>query len=164
MKTLILNADYKPLSIIDIRRAVVLEKVNPNITALSHYSDKNIKSVTGHVRIPAVMVYSKYIHVVRKKSPSKRAIRIRDKNKCVYCNLLLDVDSFTIDHIIPVSRFKNRTRANTWENKISCCKKCNLKKGNRTPEEANMKMFFQPRRMDLILMIEDIPAEWNDYI
>ena len=78
MKTLMLNANYRPLSIISIRRAVVLDQ-KPNVTALCYYDNYSIKTMQGEIQVPAVMVYSKYIHVVRKKSPSKRAIRMRDK-------------------------------------------------------------------------------------
>lgn len=158
-----LNADYRPLSVIDIRRAVVLDMNSPNVTALSYYCEC-IRSISGHVKIPAVMVYSKYVHVVRKKSPSKRAIKMRDGNKCAYCGILLDNDNFTIDHVVPVSRFKNKTKANTWENKVSCCQKCNLKKGNKTPEEANMRMLFKPKKLDMVFIVDQIPQEWKEYM
>lgn len=162
MKTLILNANYRPLSIIDMRRAVVLD-TKPNITALCYY-EQGIMSMNGEIKIPAVMVYSKYIHVVRKKSPSKRAIRMRDKSRCAYCDLFLEGTDFTIDHVIPVSRFKTRYQSNTWENLVSCCKGCNLKKGNRTPEEASMTLLIKPKQVEVMFIMEEIPQEWSNYM
>lgn len=163
MKTLVLNSDYRPLSVIDIKRAVVLEFNNSNITALSYYT-KTIRSVNEDIRIPAVMVYSKYIKLQRKKYPSKRAIRIRDKNKCLYCDVDLTYENLTIDHVIPVSRFKIKSHANTWENQVCCCRKCNNKKGNRTPEEANMKLLRQPKKVEALFLLDNIPEEWKIYL
>lgn len=163
MRTLMLNLDGMPLSVVNIRRAIVLDLNNSNVTVLRYY-DKEILSSNGKVKIPAVMIYSRYININRKKTPSKRAIRMRDKNKCVYCEIDLHSDIFTIDHVIPVSRFKNKSAANTWENQVSCCRKCNHKKGNRTPEEANMKMLSKPQKMEILFLVDNIPEEWESYI
>lgn len=163
MKTLILNADYTPLSIINIRRAIVLDLNNTNISVLSYYK-KRLCSSSGEVKIPAVMVYSKYIRISYKKFPSKRAIRTRDRSKCGYCNKELHTEELTIDHIIPVSRFKQKSQANTWENQVSCCRKCNLSKGNRTPQEAGMNLLITPKKAELLLVVENVPEEWLDYI
>jgi CRISPR/Cas system Type II protein with McrA/HNH and RuvC-like nuclease domain len=163
MRTLMLNLDGIPLSVVSIRRAIVLDMNNPNVTVL-HYYDKEILSMNGKVKIPAVMIYSKYININRKKTPSKRAIRMRDKNRCLYCNIDLFNEIFTIDHVIPVSRFKTKSAANTWENQVSCCRKCNHKKGNRTPEEANMKMIAKPQKMEILFLVDNVPQEWESYI
>lgn len=163
MKTLILNADSKPLSVIDIRRAVILEMNNPSITALSYY-EKKILSTSGEVKIPAVMIYSRYIKVSRNRSPSKRAIRIRDKNKCAYCGIVLPNADLTIDHIVPVSRFQDKLKANTWENQVSCCRICNLKKGNKTPSEAGMVLLYKPQKAERLFLMENIPQEWSNYL
>lgn len=163
MRTLMLNLDGVPLSIVSIRRAIVLGMNNSNVTVLSYY-DKEITSTNGKIKIPAVMIYSKYIGINRKKYPSKKAIRLRDKNKCAYCNVELHSEIFTIDHVVPISRFKHKSSANTWENQVSCCKKCNHKKGNRTPEEANMKMFVIPQKMDILFLVDNVPKEWESYI
>lgn len=166
MKTLVLNADGKPLSIISFKRAISLEvKKNSRITAICYY-ENSINSTSGTVKIPAVMMYSRFIKISHKRSPSKRAIRIRDGNKCGYCGISLTNDNFTIDHIIPVSRFINKKIANTWENQISCCKKCNLKKGNKTPDEAGMELLFIPRKVEMLFLLEHIPPpkEWQEFI
>lgn len=163
MKTLILNADSRPLSIISMKRAVVLDLRQSNIASLCYY-DQFIKSASGIFKIPAVMMYSKYIKIPPKKSLSKKAVRFRDNNTCAYCNIKLDADIFTIDHIIPVSRFDNRLKANTWENVVSCCKKCNLTKGNKTPEEAGMELMNPPRKIDRLFIMDNIPKEWEVYM
>jgi len=158
-----LNLDGQPLSIVNIKRAIVLGMNNSNTTVLRYY-DRTISSVNGKIQIPAVMIYSKYVKINRKKTPSKRAIRARDKNKCLYCGIDLYSEIFTIDHVVPVSRFKKKSSANTWENQVSCCRKCNCKKGNRTPEEANMKMISKPKKMEILFLVDSIPEEWKDYL
>lgn len=158
-----LNLDGQPLSIVNIKRAIVLDMNNSNTTVLRYY-DRTISSVNGKIKIPAVMIYSKYIKINRRKTPSKRAIRVRDKNKCLYCGIDLHSEIFTIDHVVPVSRFKQKSSANTWENQVSCCRKCNYKKGNRTPEEANMKMISKPKKMEILFLVDSIPKEWRDYL
>jgi 5-methylcytosine-specific restriction endonuclease McrA len=121
-------------------------------------------SASAEFPIPAVMIYSKYIKIKRKKFPSKRAIRLRDKGQCGYCGLFLSPENLTIDHVVPISRFKEKSQANTWENQISCCWQCNNSKGNRTPQEAGMSMLFTPRRIDILFLLETIPQEWNNYL
>ena len=121
-------------------------------------------SVSGEIQVPAVMIYSKYIRIKRKLFPSKRAIRIRDKNQCGYCGQFLSSDNMTIDHVIPVSRFIDKSQANTWENQITCCIKCNNSKGNQTPQEAGMQMLFTPKRVDMLFSIDNIPEEWKAYV
>jgi hypothetical protein len=34
----------------------------------------------------------------------------------------------------------------TWDNVVACCRKCNLKKGDKTPDQARMKLRVAPRR------------------
>ena len=163
MKTLVLNSNGEPLSIISMHRAVVLSMRSDNISVLCFY-DKKIVSASAEFPIPAVMIYSKYINIKRRKFPSKRAIRLRDKSQCGYCGQFLSPENLTIDHVIPISRFKEKSQANTWENQIACCWKCNNSKGNQTPQEAGMKMLFTPKKIDILFLLESIPQEWSRYI
>ena len=163
MKTLILNADSRPLSIVSDRRAVVLDLNNSNVTALSYY-DQFISTTNGSIPIPAVMIYSKYILIDRKAIPTKKSIKLRDNNKCGYCGIYLSSETFTIDHIIPISKFSNKMEANTWENLVSCCRKCNSLKGDKTLAEARMTLLIKPKPFNQMLPCESIPEEWTKYI
>jgi hypothetical protein len=42
----------------------------------------------------------------------------------------------TIDHVLP----RAQGGQTTWDNLVGCCFACNQKKGNRTPEQAGMKL------------------------
>jgi len=70
---------------------------------------------------------------------SRKNVFRRDRYTCQYCGAR-GVE-LTLDHVTPRSR-GGRT---TWENLVTACKACNTKKGNRTPEEAGMRLLKRPR-------------------
>ena len=135
----LLNADYSFLNVVNWKRAMCLiakEKVQ-----VLKYSDRIIRSAEGIVmKVPVVMKLITLVRAVyRSRVPfSKRNVHIRDGFKCAYCGD--DTGRLTIDHIIPRSR-KGKTN---FENCVSCCKKCNTRKGDRTPTEANMFLKVRP--------------------
>lgn len=143
MNCIVLNLDYQPLSIISWKRALVLLMKNANITVLD-YHEKKVSSETNLHRIPSLVVYNKFVKIKKGSAPTKRKIMVRDDKTCQYCSTKLHSNA-TIDHIVPASRFKNRAESNTWENLVACCRSCNSKKGNRTPDEAGMKLISKPK-------------------
>jgi 5-methylcytosine-specific restriction endonuclease McrA len=76
----------------------------------------------------------------------------------VYCG---SEKNLTIDHIIP----RSRGGKNTWTNLITCCSSCNLKKANKTPEEANMKMRYRAYEPTVFSSIisSDVEVLWDDF-
>lgn len=71
---------------------------------------------------------------------NRRNIFARDRNRCQYCGKKFPTSELSLDHIFPRSR---GGRAD-WTNIVCCCVKCNVRKGGRTPEEANMKLIAEP--------------------
>ncbi len=71
---------------------------------------------------------------------TRKNIYFRDGNVCQYCGKKFSTIDLNIDHVIP----KSQGGKNTWENLACSCIKCNQKKKNRTPEEANMKLITIP--------------------
>ena len=65
------------------------------------------------------------------------AIRIKilqiDNYMCAYCGRKAN----TVDHIIPQSEGGSEEETNL----VACCKRCNMKKSNRFPEQANMQFW-----------------------
>ena len=78
----------------------------------------------------------------RNKSPSlsNRTLFERDRNICGYCGGVFTKKELTRDHIKPVSK----GGLDVWENVVTCCYGCNQWKGDRTPEEADMKLLYVP--------------------
>jgi 5-methylcytosine-specific restriction endonuclease McrA len=50
-----------------------------------------------------------------------------------------------LEHVIPHAQ----GGGSTWENLVAACRKCNARKADRTPLEANMKLLRQPRAMTI---------------
>lgn len=72
----------------------------------------------------------------------RSSIYERDNGQCQYCLKNLTKQDATLDHIIP----KSRGGKNNWNNVVLCCKKCNDKKGSRTPQEADMSLISRPKK------------------
>lgn len=63
-------------------------------------------------------------------------------HRCCYCGEKFSTESLNLDHVIP----RSREGSTTWENIVTSCIPCNLKKANRTPAEAGMRLLIQPTR------------------
>ena len=163
MQTLILNLDFNPLSVVSAYRGIVLSLKNENIKVLEYY-DSTITSENDIFDIPAVMLYEKYVKPPKRRTISKHYVLLRDKKICQYCSVNLNAHNTSIDHVIPVSRFRSRNEANTWDNLVACCKSCNTKKRNRSPEEAGMKLIKEPRKPNGFLHIHSGPDIWRKYV
>lgn len=163
MKTLILNLDLSPLSIIPVERGLVLSLHNKNISVLEYY-DLTMSSEHDIFEIPAVMLYNKFVKPPKRRIVSKKFILIRDNNICQYCEKRLNVHTASVDHVIPVSLFNSRTEANTWDNLVACCKFCNSKKRNLKPEEAGMKLSKEPKKPNGFLSVGSGPEIWRKYV
>jgi 5-methylcytosine-specific restriction endonuclease McrA len=135
----LLNADYSFLNIVDWKRALCL--VVKNKVQVLSYSERVVNGAEGCVlRVPAVMKLVKLIRALyRARVPfSKRNILTRDNYRCVYCGK--PEKRLTIDHIIP----RSRGGKSTFENCVACCRRCNTRKGCRTPSEVGMFMKRRP--------------------
>lgn len=163
MKSLVLNLDYNPLCVISHKRAVILSINNTGITVLSYYSNTVSSEKQTH-KIPSVLLYNKYVYVKNSRGPSKKRILNRDGYVCQYCYLDIPKDLATIDHVIPTSRFTNKSDSNKWSNLVACCKKCNTFKGNRTPKEAGMKLLRSPKSSRHMTFNKDMPEEWQQFL
>lgn len=135
-KVLVLNSDYTPLNVTSIRRGfklvykgkaeILTSDSNPIVTAYREYVRPVIIRLLNYVK-----------HVVKKLRVNRKRIYERDHHKCGYCG---STRSLTIDHILP----KSRGGGNSWTNLVTCCHPCNLKKADRTPEEARMQLLVRP--------------------
>lgn len=137
MKALVLNASYEPLSVVPVRRAVVL--VLRNRADVVESNGKVWRSERINLASPSVIRLRQYVSVpyARRVPLNRRAVFIRDANRCQYCNHPAE----NIDHVIP----KAQGGAHVWENVVASCRRCNTKKGGRTPEQAGLVLIHRPR-------------------
>lgn len=160
-KVLVLNASYEPLNLTSWRRAVVL-LLKGKAEQLEH----NGMYVYAEFPLPTVIRLRYYVRVPYKEIPlTRRNILERDNHACQYCGYR--GDSLTLDHVLPRSRGGD----DSWENMVTACVRCNVKKGNRTPKEAGMPLDRQPRRPHSSLHFElarqlqgDRHQEWKKYV
>ncbi|MGQ9798125.1 MAG: HNH endonuclease [Ignavibacterium sp.] len=124
---------------------------------------KALHSVSKTYPWPSVIRINKFVKVPYKKVIlTRKNILRRDGYKCAYCGRS-DIP-LTVDHIIP----KARGGDDSWENLICACTRCNNVKGDRTPEEANMKLLFKPFKPSHIMFIKNVVGRlderWKPYL
>jgi 5-methylcytosine-specific restriction endonuclease McrA len=160
MQVLVLNSTYQPINITTLARgfklvfkgkAEILEciKGNPIVTDKKEFKRPTVIRLLKYVSVPF-----RKVHLCRQN------IFKRDEFKCLYCG---SENNLTIDHVMPSSRGGR----NSWENLATCCKGCNGKKGNKTPEEANMQLSaipFKPSYINYIRKFENIHKTWEFYV
>ena len=104
---------------------------------------ERIGLVDKMIRVPRVLLLIAYDRLPKKSIRFSRInIYLRDKNTCHYCGKHFDKRDLNLDHVIP----RDRGGLTTWENIVCSCIRCNTKKGNRTPDEARMKLIRKPER------------------
>jgi len=64
----------------------------------------------------------------------------RDKNICLYCGGQFVVRDLSRDHVRPLSRGGK----DLWTNVVTSCRRCNNRKADRSPENANMELLAIP--------------------
>jgi 5-methylcytosine-specific restriction endonuclease McrA len=124
--------------------------------------DDWIRTVHFELQVPRVLRLLAFDRVPRASfHPSRQAIFARDLHRCQYCGHRFPVSKLSLDHVVP----RRSGGENTWENMVCACRKCNVKKGGRTPREAHMQLARNPVRpttSPLLMMKLDNPkyASW----
>lgn len=104
-------------------------------------SDLKIHTVRGGIRVPTVIVLARYAKVPMSRPRfSARGIRERDMHRCQYTGRELAPGEGNIDHVVP----RSRGGETSWTNCVLSAKTVNSRKGNRTPEEAGLKLLRPP--------------------
>ena len=73
---------------------------------------------------------------------SRHNIYSRDGSRCQYCGKRFATSDLSLDHVVPLSR----GGVTNWENVVCACLRCNVRKGNKSPEEAGMALVRPPVR------------------
>lgn len=161
---LVLNASYEPLNIVSVRRAIVLllkEKAE-----LVEAARAKIRAERMHMDVPLVIRLVTYVPIPRRLPLplSRRTVLARDMYACQYCGTQPGRTELTIDHIVP----RSRGGVTSWENVVTACGPCNRRKGNRTPDEANMRLLSTPSRPRFVavVMLGEANAHevWSKYL
>lgn len=163
-EVLVLNSDYAPLNVCNIRRAITLVYLGK--VDVLHTEDYEIHTLAGAVDSPTVVRLRQH---VRRPLPelrlSRRSVLARDNYTCQYCGHT--AKDLTVDHIIP----KRMGGPTTWENLVCCCKKCNTKKGDKTLAQLGWALRRDPRKPRYVPFISLTKfmsgtrnTVWRDYL
>ena len=165
---LVLNADYRPLSYYplslwcwqDAIKSVFLDRVS----IVSNY-ERIVRSPSFQMNLPSVIALKNFVKLQRNPSFTRFNVFLRDRFTCQYC---ADKKDLTFDHLIP----KSKGGETNWENVVTACSICNVKKGGRIYEKSGMLLLrkpFSPTIEDLHNSGRNFPPSflhesWMDYL
>jgi len=162
---LVLNASYEPINVCAARRALVL--VLKGIATAEEHSPFAVHSSRANTRLPSVIRLLEYRRIPQQsRALSRKNILMRNRYTCQYCLKCPPSIDLTLDHVVPRSRHGE----STWENLVACCHQCNNRKGNRTPEEAGLKLQRPPRPFSLhtsrhlMRLLGKSDDQWRKYL
>lgn len=157
-RVLVLNRNYQPVAVTGVQRAFGL-LYGGAAQALDHefrsfdfddwaalgaeHGDDVVRTARYALKVPRVVVLQAYAKMPRSQVRfSRQNVYLRDKFTCQYCSTRFPRHKLNLDHVVPRSQ-GGRT---SWENIVCSCVRCNLKKGGRTPAQANMRLAKAPTR------------------
>lgn len=155
-RVLVLNKSWIPVNVTTVKRAMCLLYADlARVVDAKTYETYGfqrwcregvakafIKSVTMDIPVPEVIVLMSYngVKVKQDTTFSRSKLLKRDNYTCQYCGEKLTGPNLTIDHILP----RSRGGQTSWTNCVLACYRCNIKKDDKTPEEAKMKLLCKP--------------------
>jgi 5-methylcytosine-specific restriction endonuclease McrA len=92
----------------------------PEVIVLRHYD----KMPAGEVKFTRRNIYEHYSY------------------RCCYCGHKFSTRELNLEHVLP----KSRGGKTDWTNIVTSCIPCNLRKADRLPEEAGMKLLLRPSK------------------
>ena len=137
---LVLNADFRPLSYYplsiwcwqDAVKSVFLDRVS----IVSNYKRK-IRSPSFEMNLPSVIALKSFIQPSKNPNFTRFNVFLRDKFSCQYCG---DKKDLTFDHLLP----KSRGGLTDWNNVVTACSSCNVRKGGKLYKDCDLKLANKP--------------------
>ena len=165
---LVLNADYRPLSYYplslwswqDSIKSVFLDRVS-----IVSYYDRTVRSPSFRMKLPSVIALKSFIKPQSNPNFTRLNVFLRDKFSCQYCS---SKHELTFDHLLP----RSKGGKTDWNNVVTACSSCNVKKGGRLLKYSGMTVNqwpYQPTTEDLHKNGKNFPPNflhksWIDYL
>ncbi len=103
--------------------------------------DEWVRSVNFYFQVPRIIRLLQFDRLPQQTLKfNRRNLFARDGHQCQYCGQHAPPQQLSMDHVVP----RSRGGMTSWENIVCCCRKCNSRKGDRTPHEARMKLLNKP--------------------
>ena len=165
-RILVLNRLWQPVNIVGVPRAFSLltqdhaQVINTDDEAyqmmnldewLEHSaltgedapSGASIQTVNFSIRVPKVLLLRRYDQLPAQEVKFTRdTVFERDDHRCQYCGDTFDTSDLNLDHVIP----RDQGGKTSWENIVTSCIRCNSRKANRLPHQAQMHLLRKPTR------------------
>lgn len=170
-RTLILNADYRPLSYFPLSTIGWEEAVRDvflgRFAVVDEY-DLVVHSPSTAIRLPSVVALKEYVAIQKRPAFCRANVFLRDDFRCQYCGGRFPSHDLSFDHVIP----RSRGGPVGFKNIVSACLPCNTRKANRTPEECGMKLIRAPEVPSGSSLYEagrraptrEVNEAWNEYL
>lgn len=160
-QVLVLNTTYEPINVCSMKRAIVLllKGKADVLEAAAH----EIRSERTCLIQPTVIRLTAFVKVPRgdRRRLSRRAVLARDGYRCQYCG---STRHLTLDHVIP----RSKGGPTSWENVVTSCAPCNVRKGAKLPAEVGMVLHRHPRPPSLtdflVSSAQGVPEPWLPYL
>ena len=152
---LVLNADFRPLSYYplslwcwqDAVKSVFLNRVS----IVSSY-ERKVRSPAFEMSLPSVIALKSFIKPSDHPNFTRFNVFLRDKFTCQYCDARKDL---TFDHLLP----KSKGGITDWENVVTACSTCNVKKGGKLYNKCELKL----KRKPFIPTIDDLHKNGRNF-
>jgi len=159
---LVLNANFEPINVCDMRRAVGLLLAEKASLVVDGRGE--IHTIRASFPRPSVIRLQNMINRPRPHLKlTRREVFRRDNYTCQYCGK--HTPDLTIDHVVP----RHMGGQHMWTNVVAACPVCNHRKGGRLLEEANIRLLHTPTEPPTSARYIfgrhlDENAEWEEFL
>ncbi|MDG1276289.1 MAG: HNH endonuclease [Algoriphagus sp.] len=160
-RVLVLNLDHSPVAVITPQKAIVLLLLE-KASCLSVYELLKIRTVTRSYDYPAVICLNHYKNIpFRGVLLNRNNLFRRDKGECQYCG---SKKQLTLDHVIP----RSKGGKSNWVNLVTACHRCNVIKGDKSPEQVGLHLKTVPFKPTLSYFLAEYAErqaeEWLPFL
>ena len=108
-----------------------------------HADDDWVRTASTEIQAPRVIRLTGYDKVPKQTVKfNRRNLFARDHSQCQYCGKKVPTSELSLDHVVP----RSQGGGTSWENIVCACVECNVRKGGRTPRQANMTLIKKPEK------------------
>lgn len=161
---LVLNTGMVPIDVANVKEAVTMQYLD-KVMPVKVDEKQEIRSPSIVYKLPRVIMLLGFNKIPKRKVVFSRLnVIYRDDMCCCYCGKQLPINKLTVDHVIPVSRWKSipehgkPAHVHGWENQVSACEECNRKKGHKLLKECGFSLIkkpFEPKYMPFLVIARD---------
>jgi 5-methylcytosine-specific restriction endonuclease McrA len=182
LRTLVLNADFRPLSAWPLSLMPAQEAVHAllrdRVAAVENWPDAFYRSPSMSIAVPKVVALREYAPVRGEPKCTRINIYLRDRFRCQYCGERFERSELTYDHVIP----RAKGGKTVWTNILTACVGCNGRKRDQLPNfsgrkgvagrDGSLRPLKEPRRptgaelarAGLELLPDDVIADYGSWL